>query len=69
MHAPTKYRERSSEALLTTTQLSNWLGISPRTVCYWAARGEIPAIKTGRQWRFRTAEIEKWIQSSQQNPK
>jgi excisionase family DNA binding protein len=51
------------EPLLTTAAVSKWLGISTRTLCLWAECGEIPAIKVGRQWRFRESELAKWLQS------
>ena len=50
------------EPLLTTTAVSKWLGISTRTLCLWAECGEIPAIKLGRQWRFRQSELADWLQ-------
>jgi excisionase family DNA binding protein len=50
------------EPLLTTAAVAKWLGIAPRTVCLWAECKEIPAIKIGRQWRFRESELGKWLQ-------
>src|SRR5262249_62336601 len=38
---------------LSTAAVARWLGISTRTVCFWAECGEIPAMKIGRQWRVR----------------
>lgn len=55
------------ERMLTTDQISKWLGIAPRTVCTWAEVNEIPAVKVGRQWRFRRSEIILWLQQSQVN--
>jgi excisionase family DNA binding protein len=52
------------EPLLTTAAVAKWLGISTRAVCLWAECREIPAIKVGRQWRFRQDEINEWLQSS-----
>ena len=53
------------EPLLTTAAVSRWLGISTRTLCLWAECKEIPAIKLGRQWRFRESELAHWLQNSQ----
>ena len=53
------------EPLLTTAAVAKWLGIAPRTVCLWAECKEIPAIKIGRQWRFRESELREWLR----NPK
>ena len=51
------------EPLLTTAAVAKWLGISTRAVCLWAECHELPAIKVGRQWRFRRDELGKWLQS------
>ena len=53
------------EPLLTTAAVSKWLGVSTRTVCLWAECKEIPAIKIGRQWRFRESELGAWLRSPQ----
>jgi excisionase family DNA binding protein len=52
-----------SEPLLTTAAVAKWLGISTRAVCLWAECQEIPAIKVGRQWRFRQDEMLQWLQN------
>lgn len=52
------------EQLLTTAAVANWLGISPRTICFWAECQEIPAVKLGRQWRFKEEEIRRWLERS-----
>lgn len=51
------------EPLMTTAAVSKWLGISTRTLCLWAECQEIPAIKVGRQWRFRESELAKWLRN------
>ena len=57
------------EAMLTTAEVSRWLGIAQRTVCTWAEYGELPGVKVGRQWRFRRQELLTWFGNSklQQN--
>jgi len=52
------------EPLLTTAAVARWLGVSTRTVCLWAECRELPAIKIGRQWRFREGELTAWLQST-----
>jgi excisionase family DNA binding protein len=49
------------EMFLTTAAVAKWLGVAPRTVCLWAECNEIPAIKIGRQWRFREGELSDWL--------
>jgi len=52
----------SVQPLLTTAAVARWLGVSTRAICLWAECKEIPAIKLGRQWRFRHEEIAKWLE-------
>jgi excisionase family DNA binding protein len=54
---------RNPEPLLTTSAVSRWLGIATRTLCLWAECKEIPAIKVGRQWRFRESELANWLKN------
>jgi len=63
MHNP---RGEQYDAFLSTAAVARWLGISPRTVCFWAECGEIPALKVGRQWRFREKEIRRWLETGQE---
>ncbi|HUB77391.1 MAG TPA: helix-turn-helix domain-containing protein [Bryobacteraceae bacterium] len=51
------------EPLMTTATVSKWLGVSTRTLCLWAECKEIPAIKVGRQWRFRESELANWLRN------
>lgn len=56
-------RVSNTEPLLSTAAVARWLGVSTRAVCLWAECNEIPAIKIGRQWRFRNEEIMRWLES------
>ena len=51
------------ESFLTTAAVAKWLGVAPRTICLWAECKEIPAIKIGRQWRFREGELWDWLRN------
>jgi len=51
------------EPLLTTAAVAKWFGISTRAVCLWAECKELPAIKVGRQWRFRRDELGRWLEN------
>lgn len=51
--------------LLSTAAVAEWLGVSPRTVCLWAECKELPALKVGRQWRFREDELRRWLDEPQ----
>lgn len=47
--------------LLTATQLASYLQISDGHVYELANSGRIPAIRLGRQWRFKKDHIDKWL--------
>jgi excisionase family DNA binding protein len=49
------------EELLTTRQVAKYLQLKPVTVRRKAARGEIPAIKIGKEIRFDKAQIDRWL--------
>lgn len=55
------------EPLMTTAAVAKWLGISTRAVCLWAECKELPAIKVGRQWRFRQDELSDWLRSPKED--
>ena len=47
--------------ILTIEEVARYLRVSERTVYDWAQKGEIPSGKIGTVWRFKKAEIEKWV--------
>ncbi|MBR6143643.1 MAG: PTS sugar transporter subunit IIA [Treponema sp.] len=49
------------DSILTIEEVAKYLRVSERTVYDWAQRGEIPSGKIGAVWRFKKAEIEKWV--------
>lgn len=48
---------RPSPSLLTAQQVQDLLGVDASTVYRMAADGRLPAVKVGRQWRFRAERI------------
>jgi excisionase family DNA binding protein len=50
------------ESMLSTAEVSKWLGIAPRTIRFWAECLELPGIKLGRQWRFQRAALIAWLE-------
>jgi excisionase family DNA binding protein len=62
---PIQKPSSNPEPLLTTAAVAKWLGVATRTLCLWAECKEIPAIKIGRQWRFRERELRDWLDSPQ----
>ena len=47
--------------VLTVIDVAEMLSLSPMTVYRLAKKGEIPAVKVGRCWRFTKEAIEKWL--------
>ena len=48
-------------AFLTTEEVLSCLKVNPRTIYRLIKTGELPAIRLGRQWRFRRADLDEWI--------
>jgi excisionase family DNA binding protein len=55
------------EALLTTNEASQVLKIHPKVLERMAKRGEVPALKVGKFWRYRAATLHAWINSKLQS--
>lgn len=51
------------EKLLNQEQAAELLGIHPETLRRMAVRGEIPALKVGRYWKYRASALEAWVSS------
>ena len=47
--------------MMTTKEVAAYLKLHEITVCKYAAKGRIPAIRIGRVWRFDKDAIDKWI--------
>ncbi|TMP38221.1 helix-turn-helix domain-containing protein [Pseudoalteromonas rubra] len=54
-----------SEEIFTVQEVSQFLKIAEKTTYRLALKGEIPGFKVGGSWRFRKAEIEKWIREQE----
>src|ERR1043166_1528225 len=49
------------KAFWNSRDVAKLLDVTARTVCMWAECGEIPAVRVGRQWRFRPADLNAWL--------
>lgn len=58
-----------SDRLLSVNELVEKLNISRSTVLNWVREGKIPSIKLGRQWRFRSQDVENWLKSKEKQKK
>ena len=50
------------EAFLTTDEVLEYLQVNLRTVYRLIKAGKIPAVRVGRQWRFRKTDIDAWLE-------
>jgi excisionase family DNA binding protein len=51
------------ETFLTTEEVLEYLQVNLRTVYRLIKAGKIPAVRVGRQWRFRKRDIDVWLDS------
>lgn len=50
-----------TQQLMTVEEVAKYLQLNPQTVSRMAARGELPAAKVGRHWRFRREILDKFL--------
>jgi excisionase family DNA binding protein len=53
----------NDEIFLTTEEVLEYLQVNLRTVYRLIKAGKIPAVRVGRQWRFRKRDIDAWLDS------
>ena len=49
------------ENIMTIEEVAKYLKMKPQTIYTWAQKGDIPAIKLGKEWRFRKDVIDEWL--------
>jgi excisionase family DNA binding protein len=49
------------DAFLTTGEVLAYLQVNLRTVYRLIREGKLPAVRVGRQWRFRKTDIDEWL--------
>jgi excisionase family DNA binding protein len=49
--------------IMTTREVAEYLRTSVETIKRMARRGALPAAKLGRNWRFRKADIDDWLET------
>lgn len=52
---------QNDEVFLTTEEVLEYLQVNLRTVYRLIKAGKIPAVRVGRQWRFRKRDIDAWL--------
>ncbi len=54
----------TDEGFLTTEEVLEYLQVNLRTVYRLIKAGKIPAVRVGRQWRFRKRDIDIWLEQN-----
>ncbi len=53
--------------ILTIKEVAEYLKLNEKTTYRLVSEGKIPGFKVGGAWRFRKAEIDRWIKEQEQN--
>lgn len=56
------------DAFLTTDEVLAYLQVNLRTVYRLIDAGKLPAVRVGRQWRFRRRDVDAWLDGQRQAP-
>jgi excisionase family DNA binding protein len=54
-----------SEEIFTIKELAAYLKLAEKTAYRLASDGKLPGFKVGGAWRFRKAEIDRWIKQQE----
>jgi excisionase family DNA binding protein len=58
----------TNEPLMSVKELAEYLQVDMSTIYLWSQRGQIPAMKVGKAWRYRRSEIEEWLNRQRSQP-
>lgn len=47
--------------ILTIEEVAAYLRLKPQTIYKWAQEKRLPAVKLGKEWRFRRSIIDRWL--------
>lgn len=50
---------------LSVQEIALYLGVSKETIYRWLYSNKIPSIKIGKQWKFKTSDVDKWVRSGE----
>ncbi len=53
--------ENKKNDILTLEEVAEYLRMKPQTIYTWAQEKKIPAVKLGKEWRFKKSVIDKWF--------
>jgi PTS system nitrogen regulatory IIA component len=58
----------TDERLMSIKEVAEYLQVDMSTLYLWSQRGQIPAMKVGKMWRYRRSEIDAWLDQSRNHP-
>ena len=50
---------------LSVSEIAEYIGVSTESIYRWIESRQLPAHKVGKLWKFKTEEIDGWIQSGE----
>ncbi len=59
------YDSTGIREFMTTDEVLGYLRINARTVYRLIRDGALPAVRVGRQWRFRRTDLDLWLSGRQ----
>jgi excisionase family DNA binding protein len=54
-------RPPGEHEILTLEEVAHYLRLKPQTIYKWAQEKRIPAVKLGKEWRFRRSILDRWL--------
>ncbi len=58
----------TEEQLMGTEEVARYLHVHFKTVMHLVERGELPAYKVGRVWRYRKHDVDTWLDARKHVP-
>lgn len=55
-----------TDQILTLKEVAEYLKLAEKTAYKLVAEGKLPGFKVGGSWRFKEADIERWIETKKQ---
>lgn len=49
--------------MMTVNEVVAYLKLAKSTVQQWCREGKLPAVKVGKQYRFRRADLDAWFEA------
>ena len=61
-------RDKPGPEILTVEEVAEYLRLQPQTIYKWAQEKRIPAVKLGKEWRFRKSVLDRWLDDRMLSP-